>query len=43
MELSREYVAEDPLFYAEAYTGTDVVLPSNVPFEPSPCDDRSLF
>jgi hypothetical protein len=43
MELSREFAAEDPLYYAEAYTGTDIVLPSNVPFEPSPCDDRSLF
>jgi len=43
MELSREYVADDPLYFAEPFTGTDTVSPSNVPYEPSPCDDRSLF
>jgi hypothetical protein len=43
MALTREFVAEDALYYAEPYTGSDVVYPSNVPYEPSPCDDRSLF
>jgi hypothetical protein len=43
MALTREFVAEDPLYYAEPYIGADVVYPSNVPYEPSPCDDRSLF
>ena len=43
MQLTREFVAEDPLYYAEPYTGSDVVHPSNVPYQPSPCDDRSLF
>lgn len=40
--LKREFVATDALFFREAYTGTDVVQPSNVPYEPDPCDDRSL-
>jgi hypothetical protein len=43
MALTREYVARDPLYFVEPYTGSDVVYPSNVPYEPSPCDDRSLF
>jgi len=43
MALTREFVAEDPLFFAEPYTGYDVVYPSNVPYAPSACDDRSLF
>jgi hypothetical protein len=43
MALTREFEARDPLYFAEAYTGSDVVFPSNVPYEPSPCDDRSLF
>jgi hypothetical protein len=40
--LKREYVAADPLFFREPYTGADVVYPSNVPYEPDACDDRSL-
>ena len=43
MALSREFVADDPRYFAEPFTGVDVVYPSNVPFQPSPCDDRSLF
>ncbi len=41
--LTREFVAADPLYYEAPYTGSDVVYPSNVPYAPSPCDDRSLF
>jgi hypothetical protein len=40
--LTREFVAADPLFFREPYTGTDIVHPSNVPYEPDACDDRSL-
>jgi hypothetical protein len=40
--LTREFTAEDPTYFAEAYTGYDTVYPSNVPYAPSPCDDRSL-
>jgi hypothetical protein len=40
--LKREYVAADALFFREPYRGTDVLLPSNVPYESDACDDRSL-
>jgi hypothetical protein len=40
--LKREYTAADALYFREPYTGTDVVHPSNVPYEPDACDDRSL-
>jgi hypothetical protein len=43
MALTREFVAEDPEFFVEPYSGSDVVFPSNVPYQPSACDDRSLF
>jgi hypothetical protein len=42
-ELTREFVAEDPLYFREPYSGADVVQPSNVPYEADACDDRSLF
>jgi hypothetical protein len=40
--LKREFVAADALFFREPYAGADVVHPSNVPYEPDACDDRSL-
>jgi hypothetical protein len=40
--LKREFVAADPRFFREPYTGTDIVHPSNVPYEPDACDDRSV-
>jgi hypothetical protein len=43
LALTREFEAHDALYFAEPYTGSDVVYPSNVPYQPSPCDDRSLF
>jgi hypothetical protein len=43
MALKREFVAEDPAYFAEPYAGYDVVYPSNVPYEPFTCDDRSLL
>ena len=41
--LEREFVAADALFFREPYSGTDVVHPSNVPYVPDACDDRSLL
>jgi len=43
MALTREFTAEDSAYFAEPYTGYDVVYRSNVPYDPSACDDRSLF
>jgi len=42
LALTREFVAVDPLYFREPYTGADVVYPSNVPYQTDVCDDRSL-
>lgn len=40
--LTREYMGEDPLFWAGQQTGQDVVYPADYPWEPYACDDRSV-
>ncbi|HEX7082173.1 MAG TPA: DUF6152 family protein [Gammaproteobacteria bacterium] len=37
--LKREYTAEDPVYLAEPYTGSDTVFPSETPFERHPCEE----
>jgi hypothetical protein len=37
--LKREYTAEDPAFFTAAYTGSDSLSPSNVPFAVEACED----
>jgi len=37
--LKREYTAEDPVFFTAAYTGSDSLSPSNVPFAVEACED----
>jgi hypothetical protein len=37
--LKRDYVAEDPVYLAAPYTGSDVVLLSETPFEKQPCTE----
>ena len=39
MTLRREYWAEDLLYYTEAYTGSETLMVSNVPYDPEPCVD----
>ena len=39
--LSRDYVAEDPLYFAAPYRGGDVLAPAEVPYEPYRCDRTS--
>ncbi|HEY8519432.1 MAG TPA: DUF6152 family protein [Gammaproteobacteria bacterium] len=39
MALRREYVAEDPLYFADQYVGADVVLPADAPFAVDPCEE----
>ena len=39
--LTRSYVAEDPLYLQQPYTGADTVYPADVPYQRLPCDDRS--
>jgi hypothetical protein len=37
--LKREVRAEDPLYFAAAYTRTDTMIVSTVPYAPEPCAD----
>jgi hypothetical protein len=39
MALERGYTAEDPLYFAEPYTGSNTSYPSAVPYSPEPCRD----
>ena len=40
--LTREYFAEDPLYFEGRYIGMDVVYPSDLPYSgPAPCEDRT--
>ena len=39
LSLTRSYTAEDPLYFAEAYERSDVLQPSEVPYDPEPCED----
>ena len=37
LALRRDYVAEDPVYFTDQYTGYDVVLPADVPWVPHAC------
>jgi hypothetical protein len=37
LELRRDFVAEDPVYYTDQYIGYDVVLPADVPWVPHAC------
>ena len=39
MALTREYVAEDPVYFTDQYVGSDTVLVADVPYEAHPCDE----
>jgi hypothetical protein len=39
--LRRTWVAEDPQYFEGQYTGSDVVFASDVPYQPTPCEDLS--
>jgi hypothetical protein len=39
MALARDYVAEDPLYFADPYVGSDTVLPADAPFAVDPCEE----
>ncbi len=39
MELRREYVAEDPVYFTDRYVGSDTVLVADVPYVAHPCDE----
>jgi len=37
--LTREYVAEDPVYFTDQYVGSDVMLVSEVPYVAHRCDE----
>ena len=39
--LTRNWVADDPSYFSGEYTGSDVVYISDVPYQPTPCEDLS--
>src|SRR5688572_13206168 len=39
--LTRTWVAEDPRYFEGEYAGSDVVAVSDVPYQPTPCEDLS--
>jgi hypothetical protein len=41
LALKREYTVEDPVYLAQPYTGSDVVLPSETPWERQPCKEMT--
>ena len=40
--LTREYVAEDPVYYTDQYVGSDTVLLSDVPYVAHSCDELAF-
>lgn len=43
MALRREYVAEDPLYFASPYVGGDTVMPADAPFAVDPCEELTYI
>lgn len=39
ISITREYTATDPVYLAEPYTGSDIVLVSDTPFQRNPCKE----
>lgn len=39
LALTREYVAEDPVYFTDRYIGSDSVLVADVPYVAHPCDE----
>ena len=39
MALTRDYVAEDPLYYTDEYVGSAIVMPADAPFAVDPCEE----
>jgi len=42
MTLKRDYVATDPVFYSDQYTGSDSMNLADIPYSPDACTDFSL-
>jgi hypothetical protein len=42
MELTRSYVAEDPVYYKGQYSGSDVVQVADLPYNPDTCKEQAF-
>jgi hypothetical protein len=42
LELRREYVAEDPLYFVDQYVSGDTVLPADAPFAVDACKELAF-
>jgi hypothetical protein len=42
LELRRDFVAEDPVYFSDRYVGYDVVLPADVPYVAHRCDELAF-
>jgi hypothetical protein len=42
LELRRDFVAEDPVYFTDQYVGYDLVLPADVPWVGHPCDELAF-
>jgi hypothetical protein len=42
LQLRRDFVAEDPVYFTDQYIGFDVVLPADVPYVAHPCDELAF-
>ena len=43
MLLTRNYVAEDPVYFTGQYAGSDTIQVADLPYDPDPCDERGLI
>jgi hypothetical protein len=43
MALTREYVAEDPVYFIGQYTGSDTIHPADLPYGPDPCTELTFI
>ncbi len=39
MALTRDYVAEDPVYFSDQYAGSDIVIPADAPFAVDECKE----
>jgi hypothetical protein len=43
MTLTREYVAEDPVYFTGQYAGSDTLKIADLPYSPDPCKELTFI
>jgi len=43
MWLTREYAADDSVYFTGQYTGADTIQVADLPYDPDPCDERGFI